>query len=103
MSCMFYKNPEVDSLLDQARATPDQAQRYQLYKQVQEIVYDEAAAFFLVNPLHRIAYRDWVKNYDYIGLLGYDLNFYYLRLEGKPTGWSLGITSLDVAYKSFQH
>jgi len=86
MSCMFYKNTQVDNLLDQARATPDQAQRYQLYRQVQKIVYEEAAALFLINPLHRIAYRDWVKNYEYIGLLGYDLNFYYLRLEGKPTG-----------------
>jgi len=67
-----------------ARKTPDQEERYRLYGEVQKIVTDEAAALFLVNPVHRIAYRDWVKNYEYIGLLGFDLRFYNLRIEDKP-------------------
>jgi len=85
MSCAFYNNTQVDQLLDQARATPELDARYALYKEVQKIVYDDAAALFLVNPIHRIAYRDWVKGYEYVGLLGFDLNFYNLRVEGKPS------------------
>ena len=37
-----YSNPEVDQLLLQARTETDQAKRYQLYQQAEEIIVDEA-------------------------------------------------------------
>jgi peptide/nickel transport system substrate-binding protein len=40
-----YKNPQVDSLLDQAVGTLDQAQRKQLYFQLQDILNDEVPSF----------------------------------------------------------
>jgi ABC-type transport system substrate-binding protein len=40
---MNYKNPEIDSLIEQARAISDPAQRDQLYAQVQKIMVDDAA------------------------------------------------------------
>jgi peptide/nickel transport system substrate-binding protein len=39
-----YSNPEVDKLILEARETFDQKERYDLYKQVQKIVYDEDCA-----------------------------------------------------------
>lgn len=39
-----YKNSEVDELLLKARSTFDQDERYDLYKQVQKIVYDDDCA-----------------------------------------------------------
>jgi len=30
----------------------------------------------VANPMHRIALRDNVKGYRYVGLLGYDVAFY---------------------------
>lgn len=39
-----YINPEVDEMILEARGTFDQDKRYELYKQVQKIVYDEECA-----------------------------------------------------------
>jgi peptide/nickel transport system substrate-binding protein len=81
MSASFYENEEVNELLDQARAAVDTEEQYELYGKVQEIVADEAAALFIANPLHRMAHRDRVKDYNFVGVLGYDLTWYPLRIE----------------------
>lgn len=81
MSSSYYENPEVSDLLAQARAAVDTEEQYALYGQVQEIVSDEAAGLFIANPLHRMAHRERVKGYNFIGVLGYDLTWYSLRVE----------------------
>ncbi|HEY64510.1 MAG TPA: ABC transporter substrate-binding protein [Caldilineae bacterium] len=81
MSCSYYENPEVSALLEEARATVDTEKRYELYGKVQEIVADEAAALFIANPLHRIAHRDRITGYTFLGVLGYDLTWYPLRVK----------------------
>jgi peptide/nickel transport system substrate-binding protein len=58
-----YKNPEVDSLLDQAAATVDQARRCDLYKRVQEILWTEGPAVFLFDSRESYAYRTRVQNF----------------------------------------
>ncbi|WP_297107270.1 ABC transporter substrate-binding protein [uncultured Devosia sp.] len=45
----YYSNPEVDELLDQARIATDQAERADLYKQVQEVVNEDAPWLFVAN------------------------------------------------------
>ena len=45
----YYSNPEVDALLEQARAATDQSERAELYKQMQEIVRDDAPWVFVAN------------------------------------------------------
>jgi peptide/nickel transport system substrate-binding protein len=45
-----YANPAVDTLLDKARATCDEDQRRDLYRQVCRIVHDDAPWIFLYNP-----------------------------------------------------
>lgn len=45
----YYSNPEVDDLLARARTSTDQAERASLYKQMQEIVYDDAPWLFVAN------------------------------------------------------
>jgi peptide/nickel transport system substrate-binding protein len=45
----YYSNAEVDRLLDQALATPDQARRAPLYEQVARIGTEDAAALFVHN------------------------------------------------------
>ncbi len=81
MSASYYENPEVTTLLEQARAAVDIDKQYELYGEVQRIVADEAAALFIANPLHRMAHRDRIKGYTFIGVLGYDLTWYPLRVE----------------------
>lgn len=45
----YYSNPEVDALLEQARTSTDQDERASLYKQMQEIVYEDAPWLFVAN------------------------------------------------------
>jgi len=45
----YYSNPKVDALLEKARTSTDQAERAKLYKQMQEIVHDDAPWAFIAN------------------------------------------------------
>ncbi|MEJ8573587.1 ABC transporter substrate-binding protein [Microbaculum marinum] len=45
----YYSNPEVDRLLEKARRETDQGKRAGLYKQMQEIVHDDAPWAFIAN------------------------------------------------------
>ena len=45
----YYSNPEVDKLLEAARRSTDQAERAELYKQMQAIVHDDAPWAFIAN------------------------------------------------------
>lgn len=45
----YYSNPEVDALLEQARTSTDHDERAGLYKQMQEIVYEDAPWLFVAN------------------------------------------------------
>jgi peptide/nickel transport system substrate-binding protein len=45
-----YSNPQVDQLLEQARATTDQTKRKQLYQDAQKIVVGDAAYVFVTDP-----------------------------------------------------
>jgi peptide/nickel transport system substrate-binding protein len=56
-----YSNPQVDSLLNAARATTDQAQRADAYKKVQAIILDDAPVAFLHQDAALQPYRKRVK------------------------------------------
>jgi peptide/nickel transport system substrate-binding protein len=45
----YYSNPEVDELLAKARTSTDQEERAELYKQMQEIVHEDAPWLFVAN------------------------------------------------------
>jgi len=45
-----YNNPEVDSLVEQARTTLDAAARKPLYQQAQKLIVDDAAVCAVLNP-----------------------------------------------------
>ena len=45
----YYSNPEVDALLEAARASTDQSERAALYREVQAIVYEDAPWAFIAN------------------------------------------------------
>ena len=47
----LYSNPQVDTLLEQARQTTDQAKRKQLYGQAQQILVGDAAYIFIYDPV----------------------------------------------------
>ncbi len=45
----YYSNPDVDEMLDEARRTTDPEERASLYRDVQEIVHEEAPWLFVAN------------------------------------------------------
>jgi len=83
MSSSWYKNDQASKLMEQARAQANADRALELYKQVQPIFADEAAALFVSNPVHRIAHRDWVKGYVFVGIMGFDFAWYNYTIEKK--------------------
>ncbi|MGH9651791.1 MAG: ABC transporter substrate-binding protein, partial [Terriglobales bacterium] len=60
-SRFFYKNAQVDTLLDQARAITDPAKRAATYKQAMEIIMNEAPWLFLHSESHITGLRREVQ------------------------------------------
>ena len=59
----YYSNPEVDELLEKARAATDQDERAALYKQMQEIVQEDAPWVFVANWKQNAVTSDRVENF----------------------------------------
>lgn len=58
-----YKNPELFKLLDQGRATADEAERAKIYQQVDEILYKEALRLPIVHSQPLLAKRKNVEGW----------------------------------------
>ena len=59
----YYSNPEVDALLEEARVATDQARRAELYKEMQEIVQEDAPWVFVANWKQNAVTSDRVENF----------------------------------------
>ena len=77
----FYKNDEVDTLLDQAQVETDPAVRCELLKNVQALIYEDCPDIDLYHLTTRIALRDWVKGYVYSPIYTEGFFLYDMWLE----------------------
>ena len=59
----YYSNPEVDALLEQARVANSQDERAALYRQMQQIVQDDAPWVFVANWKQNAVTSDKVANF----------------------------------------
>jgi peptide/nickel transport system substrate-binding protein len=59
----YYSNPEVDKLLEKARASSDQAERAKLYQQMQKIVQEDAPWVFVANWKQNAITSKQVQNF----------------------------------------
>ncbi|AJY45953.1 ABC transporter substrate-binding protein [Martelella endophytica] len=59
----YYSNPEVDKLLEEARTATDQDKRADLYKQMQDIVHDDAPWVFVANWKQNAVTKATVENF----------------------------------------
>lgn len=73
--------PEVTKVLEAARRAPTEEEQLRLYKQAQVLIAEQVPSIYVANPVHRIAFRDYVKGYRYVGLLGFDVAFYNFTIE----------------------
>ena len=76
-----YENPELDSLLEEARGTLGKEERKRLYDEAQEIIVRDAANIFGVSPPDFHVWSPKVKGFDYCPVQGSDEEFYWLRIE----------------------
>lgn len=60
----YYSNPEVDKLLEAAQVSTDQAERARLYKEMQEIVQEDAPWVFVANWKQNAVTNDRVQNFS---------------------------------------
>ena len=60
----FYENPKVDQLLEEARATVDEAVRDKNYQEIQQIMSDEVPYIFPAQRTVQAPIKDWVKGYE---------------------------------------
>jgi len=57
----FYKNEEVDRLLDEGRASPDQTQREKVYLRAQELLWEDVPYAWLFHDVEALAMRKNLK------------------------------------------
>jgi len=62
----FYRNAQVDDLLDRGAAAVDPTARVQIYGRVQEIVMDDAPWLFLTERREAVAWRSHVRGVRFI-------------------------------------
>ncbi len=79
-----YKNPELDAILEEARATPDQAKSKELYRQAQHILIRDAADVFGISRGGNRLYRSWVKGFEFCPVMG-SPGWRDIYIEGRPT------------------
>jgi peptide/nickel transport system substrate-binding protein len=65
-----YKNPELDAILEEARATPDHAERVDLYHRAQEILVDDAVEVWGHSDFAPEVLSDKVGGYRYSPIMG---------------------------------
>jgi peptide/nickel transport system substrate-binding protein len=70
---MQYSNPQVDSLLESARASSDQAQRTSDYQQAEQLILQDASYVFINHGVNIQATTSKVKNFTLLptGLMDY--------------------------------
>ncbi|MBO8142562.1 MAG: ABC transporter substrate-binding protein [Firmicutes bacterium] len=73
--------PEITETLEAARRAVTEEEQLELYGEAQRLIVEQVPSVFVANPVHRIAFRDHVKGYRYVGLLGFDVAFYNFTIE----------------------
>ncbi|MCC7117507.1 MAG: peptide ABC transporter substrate-binding protein [Anaerolineales bacterium] len=76
-----YSNPELDTLLEQARVEPDVTKRIALYQQAEQIIVNDAPALYTVHSLSYQLVKPYVKGFTFTPV-SIPLER-YLWLEGK--------------------
>jgi oligopeptide transport system substrate-binding protein len=76
-----YSNPQLDSLLEQARTEQDVARRIAMYQQAEQILVDDAAALWTTHSFSYELARSYVKGYVFTPI---DIPIQrYMWLDGK--------------------
>ncbi len=81
-SCNFYKNEEVDTLLDEARITGDEAKRLEMYQQINRLVAADQPAIWTYTESTMLGFNNCVSGYEFRPLESLSVLFQDLAMEG---------------------
>lgn len=80
-SMSWYEDEATTTLLEQAREEVDVEKQLALYEEAQTLITAKTPSIYIANPAHNIAYANYVDGYTYVGLMGYDIAFYNLKMK----------------------
>lgn len=80
-SMAWLEDEELTSILEEARAAVTVEEQTELYAKAQDLISELTPSIFVSNNLHRVAFRDYVNDYVFVPLMGFDISFYYLTVE----------------------
>lgn len=83
-SCSFYRNPEVDRLLDEARVTGDPDVRTELYNQAQRLIAADQPSVWMYSESTLIAMNDCIQGYVFRPLESLSVLFQDLAMVNCP-------------------
>lgn len=83
-SCSFYKNEQVDTLLNDARTLGDEAQRLEKYAEAQQLIAADQPALWTYTENTLIAAHECIKGYEFRPLESLSVLFQDLSMEGCP-------------------
>jgi peptide/nickel transport system substrate-binding protein len=81
-SCSFYKNDQVDTLLDEARTLGDMTERLNLYGEAQTLIAADQPSVWTYTENSLMAFNNCVKGYVYRPLESISVLFQDLWLDG---------------------
>ncbi len=81
-SCSFYSNPEVDSLLDEARVIGDPDARAEMYNEAQTLIAADQPSVWTYTQNAVLGFNDCVKGYAFRPLESLSVLFQDLWMEG---------------------
>jgi oligopeptide transport system substrate-binding protein len=68
LNSVRYKNPKFDALFEKALSIPNEAERYKLYEQCDQMLADDAPVIILYNSVNRRLLQPYVRNYPANGM-----------------------------------
>jgi peptide/nickel transport system substrate-binding protein len=83
-SCSFYKNEQVDALLDEARVLGDEAQRMEKYAEAQRLIAADQPAVWTYTENTMIAAHECIQGYEFRPLESLSVLFQDLAMENCP-------------------
>jgi len=79
-----YGSPETDALLETGRYSSDPTEREAAYTALQQRLFDDHVAIWLVNSTSLVVHRSWLKNFEYDPTWNETVRADRLILDGKP-------------------
>jgi ABC-type transport system substrate-binding protein len=95
---VFFNNPRADQIIEQIRGEFDAAKRKDLFKEFQQIIYDEQPYNFLVTPMLTGAYHNRFQNVSFFAPRPcYNAGWWWVPLEAQKYKSSKPVASATPA------